>query len=50
MIKPMQPVPELDAATVDGERFRLSESRPSAFTMIVFYRGLHCPICKPYSP
>ncbi len=47
-IKPTQPVPELDVATLDGERFRLSERSPSAFTMIVFYRGLHCPICKPY--
>jgi peroxiredoxin len=47
-IKPTRPVPELDVATVDGERFRLSDRSPDAFTMIVFYRGLHCPICKPY--
>ena len=47
-IKPTQPVPELDVATLDGERFRLSERSPKAFTMSVFYRGLHCPICKPY--
>jgi hypothetical protein len=42
-IKPTQPVPELDVATLDGERFRLSERSPDAFTMIVFYRGLHVP-------
>jgi peroxiredoxin len=47
-IKPTQPAPELDVATLDGERFRLSERSPDTFTMIVFYRGLHCPICKPY--
>ena len=47
-IKPTHPVPELDLATLDGGRFRISERRPKAFTMIVFYRGLHCPICKPY--
>ena len=47
-IKPSQPAPELDVATLDGERFRLSERSPDAFTMIVFYRGHHCPICKPY--
>jgi peroxiredoxin len=47
-IKPTRPGPELNVATLDGERFRLSERRPDAFTMIVFYRGLHCPICKPY--
>jgi peroxiredoxin len=47
-IKPTHPVPELDLATLDGGRFRMLERRPKAFTMIVFYRGLHCPICKPY--
>jgi peroxiredoxin len=47
-IKPTHPVPELDLATLDGGRFRIPERRPKAFTMIVFYRGLHCPICKPY--
>ena len=47
-IKPTHPVPELDLATLDGGQFRISERRPKAFTMIVFYRGLHCPICKPY--
>lgn len=47
-IRPTQPVPELDVATLDGGRFRIAERRPQAFTMIVFYRGLHCPICKPY--
>jgi peroxiredoxin len=47
-IKPTQPVQELDVATVDGERFLLSECSPNAFTMIVFYRGFRCPICRPY--
>jgi peroxiredoxin len=47
-IKPTQPVPDLDVATLDGGRFRLSERSPGAFTMIVVYRGLHCPICKGY--
>jgi peroxiredoxin len=46
--KPTPPVQELDVATVDGERFRLSECSPNAFTMIVFYRGFPFPICKPY--
>src|ERR671910_158700 len=48
MIKPTQRVPELDVATLDEQRFRIWERKPKAFTMIVFYRGLHCPICKPY--
>jgi peroxiredoxin len=37
---------ELD--TLAGARFRLSEQRAEHFTMIVFYRGLHCPICRRY--
>jgi peroxiredoxin len=47
-IKPMQPAPELDVATLDGRRFRLADRRPKAFTLVLFYRGLHCPICKQY--
>lgn len=46
--KPTQPVPELNVPILNGGQFRISERRPKAFTMIVFYRGLHCPICKPY--
>jgi len=45
---PNQPVPELDLPLVSGKRFRLSEEKPAAFTLVVFYRGLHCPICKGY--
>jgi peroxiredoxin len=47
-IRPTQPAPELDVATLDGGRFRLAERRPEAFTLVVVYRGLHCPICKGY--
>ena len=43
MIKPTQLVPELDIATLGGGRFRIAERQPKAFTMIVFYRGLHVP-------
>lgn len=47
-LTPRQPVPDLDLPLVGGGRFRLSQARPDSFTMLVFYRGLHCPICKPY--
>jgi peroxiredoxin len=26
----------------------LADARPPAFTMIVVYRGLHCPVCRAY--
>ena len=47
VLKPRQSVPPLDLATLNGE-WSLSASTPEHFTLIVFYRGLHCPICKTY--
>lgn len=48
MLKPGQPVPNLDLPLAGGGRFSLKAEKPDAFTMLVFYRGLHCPICKTY--
>lgn len=45
---PRQPVPDLSVQTTDGETWKLSENAGENFTMVVFYRGLHCPICKGY--
>lgn len=45
---PRQPVPALDFPLVGGGTFSLAEARPERFTMLVFYRGLHCPLCKTY--
>lgn len=47
-IKPKARAPELAVPTVDGDIWRLDEQTPRAFTMLVFYRGLHCPVCKGY--
>jgi len=47
-IKPLTKVPNLRLPVVSGGSFHLLESHPRAFTMIVAYRGLHCPICKSY--
>lgn len=43
---PRQPVPSLEVDLVGGGRWRLANSRTQNFTLIVFYRGLHCPICS----
>jgi len=48
MIKPRLPMPGLELPLAGGGRFALSAEQPRAFTMIVVYRGLHCPICKTY--
>jgi peroxiredoxin len=45
---PRQPVPPLKAPTLGGRTWRLADRRPQSFTLIVFYRGLHCPICRGY--
>ena len=45
---PRKPVPPLDLPLIDGGRFVLADSKPQAFTMLVFYRGLHCPLCQTY--
>jgi peroxiredoxin len=45
---PRQPAPELDLPLVGGGRWKLSEQQPEHFTLIVVYRGLHCPICAGY--
>jgi peroxiredoxin len=45
---PRQPVPALDLPLLNGERFTLAVSPAPTFAMLVFYRGLHCPLCAKY--
>jgi len=47
-LKPRAKVPALDLPTLGDSRFNMAAMRPRSFTMLVFYRGLHCPICKMY--
>ena len=47
VLKPRQSVPALDIETLDGS-WSLADQTPENFTMVVFYRGLHCPICSKY--
>jgi peroxiredoxin len=47
-IKPRAKAPALDLPTVGSGRFSLAGKKPESFSMLVFYRGLHCPICKSY--
>ena len=42
---PRNPVPNLDLPLAGGGRFDLSKDHGPNGTMLVFYRGLHCPIC-----
>ena len=44
-VRPGVPAPALELPVVGGETFRLVDRRPELFTMLVFNRGLHCPVC-----
>ena len=46
-LMPRQPVPALRVSTLNGD-WDLAAQKPERFTLVVFYRGLHCPICKTY--
>lgn len=46
MLTPGQPVPALDLPLTIGARYDLAKQHPDNFTLLVFYRGLHCPVCR----
>lgn len=48
MLIPRQPTPSLTLPLVSGGTFTLADEKPEFATLIVFYRGLHCPICATY--
>jgi peroxiredoxin len=48
MLVPRQPVPGLTVDLLSGETFNLSQDKADFATLVVFYRGLHCPICATY--
>lgn len=48
MLMPRQPVPPLAVDSLQHGRFDLAHEAPERFTLLVFYRGLHCPICARY--
>lgn len=48
MLMPRQPVPPLAVPTVAHGPFELALDKPANFTLLVFYRGLHCPVCHKY--
>ncbi len=47
-LMPRHPVPALNVALTDGNRFVLGAAPGERFDLVVFYRGLHCPICAKY--
>ncbi len=45
---PRHPVPALNLPLVGGGRYVLGAEPGERFDLVVFYRGLHCPICAKY--
>lgn len=45
---PRQPLPALNLPLLGGGRFVLGAAPGERFDLVVFYRGLHCPICAKY--
>ncbi|MEO8014981.1 MAG: peroxiredoxin-like family protein [Polaromonas sp.] len=45
---PRYPVPALNVALTTGGRFVLGADPGDKFDLLVFYRGLHCPVCAKY--
>ncbi|QRM18722.1 redoxin family protein [Dechloromonas sp. TW-R-39-2] len=48
MLIPRHPVPALQLDTLAHGHFDLAKESAANFTLIVFYRGLHCPLCAKY--
>ncbi len=47
-IKPREKTPNLEVRLINDLKWSLEEQEAKNFTMLVFYRGLHCPVCKKY--
>jgi peroxiredoxin len=47
-LMPRQPVPALIVPLIGGGRYVLGAAPGERFDIVVFYRGLHCPICAKY--
>ena len=47
-LMPRQPVPPLAVPSLSGNGLKLVAGNAQSFSLVVFYRGYHCPICRTY--
>ncbi|KEZ92731.1 peroxiredoxin-like family protein [Nonlabens ulvanivorans] len=45
-MKPKQHTPKLEVTLIDQTKWSLESQKPNKYTLTVFYRGYHCPVCK----
>lgn len=45
-MRPGTTAPELKIESFSNKEWDLHKVQPDKYTLVVFYRGLHCPICK----
>ena len=54
MLTPRKPVPDFTVPLLNGGTWTLSEQTPENFSLIIFYRGLHCAflcdVCRRFHP
>ena len=48
IIKPGEKAPNLSFKTLNGSTLSLHDNLSNEMNIVIFYRGLHCPICKEY--
>ncbi|MCZ4279714.1 peroxiredoxin-like family protein [Kiloniella laminariae] len=48
MLIPRQKTPNLSLPTLSHGQFDLGSDAATNFTLVTFYRGLHCPLCANY--
>ena len=48
MLIPRRETPDLTVETLEHGRFDLATETTDRGTLVIVYRGLHCPICQKY--
>jgi peroxiredoxin len=45
VVYPDDIAPELSFSLLSGETYDISQRNPKNYTIVIFYRGAHCPLC-----
>jgi peroxiredoxin len=43
---PQQKAPSLELDLINNTKWIMDKQNPDKYTMILFYRGIHCPVCR----